>query len=211
MFDPGDDFPAVVDVLEAVTLERADGSPSTLVSAALRRFDRRFEAAPSEGVYQAAHAVWHLPAADLAQAPRPGDTVLDSLQRRWTIRAVEQTAAGTRWRVQTEAIGLDPARQDTLEVLQPVYTRTESGAEVATWQTVATGLAARIQPVAEQVHTAAGRQWTAARVTIYLAQPAAVDAGCRLRDAQGRVYSIVQIRRASRNDALLEIDAQRQP
>lgn len=211
MFDPGDDFPAVVDGLEAVTLERADGSASIPVSSALCLAERRQQAAPTEGVYQLARAVWHLSAAELPEAPRVGDVVVDASQRRWTILAVERAAAGTRWRLRTESRGLDAARQDTIDIEQPVYTKTESGDLVATWQAVATGLAARIQPVAETMHVQPGRVWTATRVIVYLAEPGAVDAQCRIRDSQGRVYTILQVRNAGRNDALVEIDALRQP
>ncbi len=211
MFDPGGDFPAVVDGLEAVTVERADGSASTPVSAALRLAERLQEGAPTEGVYQVARAVWHLPAAELPEAPRLGDVVVDGGQRRWTILAVERAAAGTRWRCRTEARALDPARQETIDIQQPVYTKTESGAWVATWQAVATGLPARIQPVKATMHAEPGRLWPATRVIVYLAQPAAVDAQCRLRDSQGHLYTILQVRNTSRNDALVEIDALRQP
>ena len=211
MFDPGDDFPAVVDALEAVTLVRADGSASVLLSAALRLAERAGQAAPTEGVYKAARLVWHLAASELPDAPRLGDAVLDAEGRRWTILAVERAAAGTRWRCQTELRQLDPARHDTIDIEQPVYTKTESGALLATWQTVADGLSARIQPVAEGPHGEPGRQWTRTRVTVYLPQGAPVDARCRLRDSQGRLYTICQVRSASRNDALLEIDALVQP
>lgn len=207
MFEPGDDFPAVVDGLEGVTLERADGSASSPISAALRLAERTRPAAPTEGVYRSVRVVWQLPASELAEAPRLGDAVVDASGRRWTILAVEGTAGGTRWRCQTEHRGLEPARHDTLDIEQPMYTKTESGALVTTWQVVATGVPARIQPLAESPHTEPGRQWSATRVAVYLAQGAPVDARCRLRDAQGRLYTILQIRNASRNDALLEIDA----
>lgn len=211
MFDPGDDFPAVVDGLEAVTLQRADGSASMPVSSALRLAERLHQAAPTEGVYQLARAVWHLPAAELPEAPRPGDVVVDASQRRWTVLVAERAAAGTRWRVRTEAHGLDPSRHDTIDIEQPVYTKSETGALRATWQAVATGLAVRIQPVAETMHAEPGRLFSGTRVVVYLAQPAAVDAQCRLRDSQGHLYTILQVRKLSRNDALVEIDALRQP
>lgn len=211
MFDPGDDFPAVVDRLEAITLVRSDGSASTPISAALRLAERVDPGAPTQGVYQAARAVWHVPAAELVEPPRLGDVVVDAEDRRWTILSVERAAAGTRWRCRTEARRLDPARQDTIAIEQPVYARTESGALVTTWQAVATGLAARIQPVTERMHVETGRQWSASRVVVYLAQPVAVDAQCRIRDSQDRLYTILQVRNVSRNDALVEIDALMQP
>ncbi len=209
MFDPSEDFLDVIDGLEAVTLARADGSPSVAVSHALRLAVRTREAAPAAGHCQASDVVWHLPAAELPEGPRLGDAIVDAADRRWTILEVHFAARGSRWRCTARDLAIAAGLDATVDVEQATYAKGESGADVPTWSVWRAGLAARIQPIAAEIRTAEGRQVAATRVTIYLAGDVGVDPAHRIRGPDGRIYTILGVRKASRADALVEIDAVR--
>ncbi len=120
MFDPSDDLSSVADGVETVTLlrrGRTPGDAGTAIAHALRRAITAGEAAmiasgdvrkqvPSGGQQLADDLVWHLPVAELPDAPRLGDVILDGDGRRWTILAVKLATLGVRWRCETRDVGI---------------------------------------------------------------------------------------------------------
>jgi head-tail adaptor len=207
MFDPSDDFPEVIDGLEAVTLARADGSPGVAVPSALRLATRTREAAPCGGHYQTSDVVWHLPTAELAEGPHLGDAIVDAAGQRWTILEVQCAGRGTRWRCAARNLAIAAGLDATVDIEQATYAKGASGTDVPTWTLWRAGVAARIQPVQSDVRTAAGRQCVETRVTIYLAEDVGVAPAHRIRGPEGGYYTILAVRKASRADALVEIDA----
>ncbi len=209
MFDPSDDFPDVIDGLEAVTLVRADGSPGVAVPSALRLATRSREAAPCAGHYATSDVVWNLPGAQLPDGPRLGDTIVDASGQRWTVLEVQRAARGTRWRCAARHLAIAGGLDAAIDIEQATLAKGESGVDVPTWTVWRAGVPARIQPIRTHTLTAEGRQLAATCVTIYLAEDVGVDPTHRIRGPDGRIYTIQAVRKASRADALVEIDAVR--
>ena len=97
-FDPSDDLADVTDGLTPVTVTRPGSSTATDVAHALRRSVRTREAEESEGRYTASDVAWHLPAAELTAAPRPGDVIVDGDGQRWTVLDVQEARLAGTWR-----------------------------------------------------------------------------------------------------------------
>jgi len=71
---------------------------------------------PSGGWQLADDLVWHLPVAELPDAPRLGDVILDGIGRRWTILAVKLATLGVRWRCETRDVAIAAGLDDAISV-----------------------------------------------------------------------------------------------
>jgi len=207
MFDPSDDFPSVTDALEAVTVRRPGSSDATVVAHALRQAVRTREAERSEGRYTSADVVWHLPAAEIAQPPRPGDMLVDAAAGRWTVLEVAQATLRSRWRCVARNLAVLHGLDDCIDLEKADFARGEGGAEEPTWHVWKAGLRARIQPGSADLQTEHDRQGIAARFKVFLADEVPIDHTLRIRGPDGAIYAITGYRKADAIDALLEIDA----
>ena len=89
--DLSDDLGRIADGLEAVTLARRGSTPGGTpapIAHALRRSVSIREAAASDGRYTTADVTWHLPVAELGQAPRLGNLIRSGDGRQWTVLEV---------------------------------------------------------------------------------------------------------------------------
>jgi hypothetical protein len=212
MFDPSDDFAAVTDGLAPVTVTRPGTSVRTEVAHALRQAVRTRQSEQSAQSAQrppAADVVWHLPAAELAQAPRPGDVILDADGTRWTILEVRPTMLGARWRCVARNLALYHGLDAYVDVEKVAYVKGSGGADEPTWHVWKTGLRAKIRAQIAAVGQEQERQLAAARFTVFLAEDLAMDHTHRIRAADGTIYAIVGWHKADRIDALMEIDTVR--
>jgi len=205
-FDPSQDFTDVVDGLAPVTLECRDGSASVAVSRALRRAIRTREAAPSGGWYTASDLVWHLPVAELAEAPRLGDVIIDADGRRWTVLDVQHAVLEGRWRCVTRDLAIVHGLDQHVDIDQALYGKSDDGAAEPTWRPWKTAVPARIQPCQSVTTADQGRIRAETRWTIFFGEDLDLDHTHRIRGPDGTVYRILAVRRAERIDALLEID-----
>jgi hypothetical protein len=212
MFDPSDDFAAVADGLAPVTVTRPGTSARTEVAHALRQTVRTGQPEPSAQSRErppAADLVWHLPAAELPQAPRPGDVILDAQGARWTILEVRQTMLGDRWRCPARNLALYHGLDAYVDIEEVTYAKGSGGADEPTWHVWKAGLRAKIRPQSAAVGQEQGRQRAEARFTVFLAEDLELDYTHRIRAADGAIYAIVGWRKADRIDALMEIDVVR--
>jgi hypothetical protein len=207
-FDPGDDFANVADRLEPLTLLRP-GSAATSVGGALRAAVSTAEARASDGKYTAGDVVWHLPAGEVSSPPVPGDVIVDAAGGRWTVLAVGEATAGSRWRCVSRNLAIVHGLDQHVDIEQAVYAKGEHGAEQAAWRPWRTGVAARIQPVQSTATDEHQRRVTTAAFVVYLAESLAVDHTHRIKSPDGTVYRVVGSRRAERIDALMEVDVVR--
>jgi hypothetical protein len=208
-FNPNDDFVTVTDGLAAVTVSRPDGSLTVEVAHALRLAVKTREARRSGGRYTASDVVWHLPAAELPEAPRLGDLIVDADSRKWTILQVREVTEGRRWRCVTRNLAIVHGLDQKIDLERASYTKTPSGVLEATWQPWRTGLSARIQPRTLEVEKQQDRLASVAQFTVYLTENVPVDHTHRIKGPDGTRYRILGSRRAERIDALLEIDVVR--
>jgi hypothetical protein len=198
MFDPTDDFETVADGTETVTLLRRGstlGDNGTVIAHALRRGMTANEAAivargdihknvPSDGQHTAFFLAWHLPISELPLEPRLGDAILDGNGQRWTILVVKRVTLGTRWRCETKNVTVAFGLDDTISVL-----KTSDG---TTWRTWRTGIRARIQPLETKIVADADTPYTTRTYRIFTEENLELDHLCRIRGADGSIYSITR-------------------
>jgi hypothetical protein len=222
MFNPHDDFAAVADGLETVTLLRRGNMPGatgTLVAHALRRAMTASEATiaaagdvhkqvASGGQQTAADLTWHLSAAELADAPQLGDVIVDGAGQRWTILAVKLTTFGSRWRCTSRNVAVAFGLDDTISVLKAAYVKSACGAAEPMWRTWKTGVRARIQPQETKIVADAETHGAATRYRIFVEEELDLDQTCSIRGADGILYKIVSTSGAQRIGELQVIDAE---
>ncbi len=208
------DLAQVADGLEAVTLRRRGSSPAApgaVIGHALRRAVTTREAAASDGHYTASDVTWHLPVAELPAAPRLGDVLCDAAGRRWTVLDVAGTTLGSRWRCAARSLAVVYGLDDTISVLQAVYTPGAGGAAVPAWQVWLTGIRARIQPVAAQSDVLHAAWQTVTRYRIFVEQTLSLDHTHRIRGPDGTVYKILGATAAELIGELESIEAEVTP
>jgi hypothetical protein len=201
MFDPSDDLSIVADGTETVTLlrrGRTPGDAGTVIAHALRRAITAGEAAmvttgdvrkqvPSGGWQRADDLVWHLPVAELPEAPRLGDAVLDGAGRRWTILTVKVATLGVRWRCETRDIAIAAGLDDAISVQ-----KNAGDSASPNWRTWKAGIRARIQPLETTIDASRETPSTMRRCRIFLDENLDLDHTCRIRGADGTVYTILR-------------------
>jgi hypothetical protein len=217
MFDPSDDLSTVADGTETVTLlrrGRTPGDAGTVIANALRRAITAGEAAivsssdvrkqaPSGGRQLADDLVWHLPVAELPDAPRLGDAILDGDGRRWTILTVKLATLGARWRCETRNLAIAVGLDDTISVQKNVG---DSSSPI--WQTWKTGLRARIQPLKTTINSTAATPSTIALYRIFVEENIELDHTCRIRGPNGTIYTITSAIGAEQIGELQVIEAE---
>jgi hypothetical protein len=214
MFDPSDDLIDIADNLEPVTLLRRGGTSGTVIPHALRRAMSASEATivargdvhkivPSGGQHAAATVIWHLPVSELAVAPRLGDVILDAQNQRWTILNVKQTTLASRWRCETNNVVIAFGLDDTISVLKPT-----NGSSGPPWRIWRTGVRARIQPIETKITTDYYDTTTTTRCRIFVEEQLELDHTCRIRAADGTLYSILNTTGAERIGELQVIEVQ---
>ncbi len=208
-FDPGNDFPNVVDRGEAVTLRRPGSTATATTSGALRQAVTTREAETSRGEYTTSDIVWHLPASDITDQPGPGDVIVDGDDTRWTILAVTRTTADSRWRCVCRNLAVAHRLDQYVNIERAVYTKDIRGAMQATWRPWRTGLAARIQAVGANNIDKHQQDATRAEFQVFLADSIALDHTHRIKGPDGTLYQITGFKKPDRIDTLMEVDAVR--
>jgi hypothetical protein len=218
-FRLGDDFAAVADGMETVTLLRRGSGPAvgTVIARALRRAMTAGEATvvnrgdvhkrvPGGGRHTAADVTWHLPAAELPDAPKLGDVILDAAGRRWTILEVKLATLGSRWRCPARNVAVAYGLDDTVSLLRATSDPANPGE--TTWRLWRTGVRARIQPIDARVSTTEDSPSTRLRFRVFVEDDLDVDHTCRLRGPDGTVYTITGAVGAERIGELQVIEAE---
>ena len=217
MFDPSDDFVAITDGTEAVTLLRRGstlGVAGTAIAHALRRAMTAGEAAvvnrgdvrkkvASSGRHIAATVVWHLPIAELPVVPGLGDWILDGDGQRWTILTVKRATLGARWRCETKNVAIAFGLDDTIAVLKNVNTVSEP-----VWRTWRTGVRARIQPSEVKIASDETSASTTKCYRIFVEENLELDHTCCIRGVDGTIHTITRTLGTERIGELQVIETQ---
>jgi len=210
-FDPGNDLVRVADGLLPVCLHRPGTSHAIPIAQALRQ-SRAAPCAQRSGAEPPARdVVWHLPAEQLPITPRPGDVLVASDGRRWTVLTVEEATLGSRWRcVCRDLIEMHGLNQ-SIDIEKASYRKAAQGQQEIDWHTWRTGVRARIQPVSSKTASEHPLPATVARYRIYCLEDLELNHHHRIRGPDGARYRILGTSKADRIDALLEIDVVKLP
>jgi head-tail adaptor len=193
---------AYFDGLEPITLLAPGTADAIAVGQALRRRPSRRELEASGGKYLADDIRWHLPAAEVAEAPLPGARIVDANHESWTVLAVDRETLGSRWACWSRNLAIAGGLDEVIALQQAAWTKDSHGAPLAVWSTYRTGVRARVQPVEADVRQERDQLLTHRRYRVFVAEPLTLDDNFRLlRD--GRLYHIVGYDRPQRIDELL--------
>ncbi|MCE5301844.1 MAG: hypothetical protein LLF97_01895 [Planctomycetaceae bacterium] len=217
-FNPQEDFSAVVDGFETVTLVRRGGATRTVVHA-LRRATTIAEGVigsssdvrrqvPSGGRLVAVDLAWHLSIAELPEAPQLGDAIVDGEGQRWTIVEVKRNALVARWRCAARNIAVAFGLDDTISVLKAAYVKNSCGAAEPIWRLWRSGVRARIQPIKTSVVADESTRGIAASYRIFVAEELDLDQTCRIRGSDGTLYTVKSASGAERLGELQTIEAE---
>lgn len=207
-FDPSADFASIVDGLQAVTLDPRTGADVS-IQHALRRAITRREVGQSNGYYTSSDVRWHLPVEECATEPKPGDVIVEG-STRWTVMEVERATFSTRWSCLCRNVAVVYSLDATVDLLKATYAKGEGGATEPTWVVVESDLGARIQPVSWESGVENDARRTAERFQVFIASALTLDAGgvYRLRDQDGRLFSVLSMTGSERIGELQTIDAE---
>lgn len=208
-FDLQTDFAAVADRLEAITLQRADGSGVVAISAALRRAITTREAAISDGKYTTADVRWHLAASELAEPPQIGDQIIDDASEAWTILETKSATCGSRFECIARKLAIAGGLNTLVTIRREVATQGTSGAVERTWEVYRINVRARIQEQAAERSEQHGRQSGVVTAKVYLAEQILVDNGFQIVAADGTLYEVTGFESPDSIGSLFVINAER--
>lgn len=203
------DLAEVADALQAVTLRRRGSDQATTIPHALRGAATRGEVEASDGQVHAADVVWHWPVAELAEAPRLGDLVVDAAGTRWTVLEVGQATVGTRWRCHTRNLLVSAGLDALVTIERAELVKGEAGALEPRWAAEWAGVRARIQPQQAQTRVDHAELRTERHYRITVAEELPVDSTHRVAAADGSTFRIVGWERSQRIDQLPVLLAER--
>jgi hypothetical protein len=204
-FTPGTDFETITDGLQAVTLDRRNAA-NTSVTNALQRAVGTSEAAASNGKYTAEDVRWHLPIAECATRPDPGDRILDGGGDYWTVLAVREATLSRRWACICRNVEVVNHLDTTLTIEKATWAKGTGGAMEASysvWRVVR----GRIQPLTADIVDEQGAARTAIGYRIYIGEDLAITQDHRVKDPAGNYYRIDGYTRSEDIGGLQTIDA----
>ncbi len=203
------DFAAVADGLEAVSLERADGSGSAAIAAALRRAITTREAAISDGKYTTADVRWHLPADELDAAPRLADRIVDGSGEAWTILETQLATCGSRFVCVARNLAIAGELNTLVTIRREIATKGTSGAVERSWENFRINVRARIQERAAERSEQHGRQSGVVTAKVYVAEQIPVDNGFQIVAPDGTLYEVTGYESPDDIGRLFVINAER--
>jgi hypothetical protein len=217
-FTTNNDFAAITDGLESVTLLRRESltEPGETISYALRRTidtaevigDNR-KTIESDGRYTATDTVWNLSIDQLTDAPRLGDVLQDAAGCRWTILEVRLVLFRSRWRCHTRALSIAYGLEDLIDILQAEYTQSESGVTETTWTVLQAGVRGRIQPIETKIIDDQSTRKSVHRCRIILEESFDLDHTHRLRGPDGTLYRLTSVAGFPKLGELQTIDVEK--
>lgn len=208
MLEPGDDLALVSDGLKPVSLLRPGSSAVTPIGLALRQALRIQADEETDAQHGWADVVWHVPASQAAEGLQPGDVLVEADGRRWTLLRTRLTALDSRWRCVGRDLALAHGLDQYVDIEKATFAKSDGGADVPAWHVWRTGLPARIEATGREVRTEQGRQFTLLRAKVFLTEAIELDHTCRIRAADGSIYTVLGIRGAPSLGMPMEVDAE---
>jgi len=196
------DFAAIIDGGEPITLRRRANAETIAVAKAWRYASHTDEAEPANGRVARHDVEWQFAWDDAHDLPRLGDVLIDASDRCWTILAVDELGAKTRLRCTTRNLRLVVQLEDRVDVQRAIWGEVGGQPAIVGWQTIRAALPARIQPERLTVDNDVTPANSVATYRILLGEQLTLDADCRFVDPRGGVYQLVEYIQADRIDAL---------
>ena len=189
-FDPSTDFEDITDGLQAVTLNRRGSSSNVAVAKALQRAVTTSEVAASDGQYTQGDVRWHLPIAEVADAPKIGDSIVDAAEDYWEVMTVQLATLSKRWLCVSRNVIVMYGLDDRVTIEVAAFSKGTGGAAERSWSTYKQVRANIIETTADtEVREGASR--TAKQYDIVIVTDIAIGHQHRIKDEKGKLYTIV--------------------
>ena len=204
-FDPTADFATIVDRTEDVVLTRSESLATVAITGALRIQVTEQEAATSGGKYTRNDVRWSLVADQLSEPPRLGDTLTDSDATVWTILEVELATSASRYECTTRHVSIIEGLNQQIDIQQAAWTKGDSGAVTASWNTIQTNVPARIQPLQRDIVVEHHHRIQRTTHSVFVADTFDWTGNHRIVDRAGKIYDVIRQEESERIDELDEI------
>lgn len=201
---------AVFDGTEPVTLRRRGEATGLSIVRALRRAVSQRESDPSDGICRAADVRWHLPAHEVADAPTPGATIVDTAGEVWTVLSVERATLGNRFACACRNLAIAGGLDEFVTLQRAAWSLDPHGAPLPAWTSAGPPLRARVQPIDATVADRHDQPAMQKRFSVFLAETIPLDTNCRLIH-DGVAYRITNYERPQRIDELFVVEVEPEP
>src|SRR5262245_26129192 len=142
-----DDFDAIIDLVEAVTLKRRGSSATIVVPKAWRYSSLTQQVEPGMPGVARDDVVWQFHWGPEVDPPRIGDSIIDAANDCWTILSVEERGANTRLRCVARNLQIVHQLFDRVEIQAAIWEDSGGGPEIVGWTVLRSAVSARIQPI----------------------------------------------------------------
>jgi hypothetical protein len=200
--DVADDFDAIIDTAEAITLKRRSSATTIAVPKAWRYSSLSQQAEAGMPGVARSDVVWQFSWAAGVDPPRIGDALIDAANDCWTILSVEERGAKTRLRCNARNLRIVYELVDRIEIQEAIWEDSGSGPEIVGWRTLRAAVPARIQPDRTTVDTTADPPTSTATFRVMLADDTRLDHNHRLVGPDGTMYELLEYTQAERFDTL---------
>jgi hypothetical protein len=205
--DTTEDFLAITDHLQTVTILRP-GSSFSVVLEALRTSTYARTERSKLGRHEQHDAIWHLPITTPDVPPELGDQILDIHGSRWTILSFRRSIDGARWRVITRDMAAAHRLNEFIDIDQATFELDDRGNETPVWHPWQTGLPARLELEAVELQRDKEPIGTTRQMVIHLSEPLSLDHTHRVRHPDGRTFQILRCRRKQEVGATFQVEVE---
>lgn len=200
--DIQDDFDAIIDLVEAVTLKRRGSATTITVPKAWRYSSLSQQAEPGLAGVAQDDVVWQFHWGAEIDPPRIGDAIIDAANHCWTILSVEERGAKTRLRCVTRNLQIVYQLSDRVEIQAAVWEDEGDGPEIVGWTVLRSAVPARIQPLQTTIDNTVDPPTSITTFRIILGDDTPLDHNHRLLGTDGSVFQLLEYSDADRIDAL---------
>jgi hypothetical protein len=185
-----DELSQFADRLETITYLRRGQTRGITIPGVLRRHVTLRREDRDDG-WSGADAVWHIPEHAVAGGLRPGDRLIDAMNRHWTVLVVSPTASG-RVMAWTRDWSASFSAARTVDVEKADIVQGESGEPIVRWRTVAAAVPAEFVSCQSPPVEASASNLPVYRVLVLWDGP---PGRYRIKTDDGHLYSVLKMER----------------
>ena len=200
-FDVRDDFAAIVDGGEPISLRRQGSADLISVPRAWRFSSETTELRTGIADVARNDIVWQFSWDESLDLPNLGDVIIDSADRCWTIVSVSEFRAKSRLRCLARNLYFVHAINDRIEIQEAIWDG-ELEPMVVGWRVLRSAVPARIQPTRVTVESEESPVSSESLYRIVLGEQIPLDHNHRLIGPDGSIYEITTYEDAERIDTL---------
>lgn len=204
VFDPGDDFPDVVDGTQAVVLIDRDGTEVPVDKAWHGRV-QTVDAVEGDGKLRQVNTTWHLTASSVSTQPALGAAIVDGGGARWTILEVLAETQGARFACRARRLEITGGKETRVTIQQATHAKGAHGSATAVWKNYKVGVPATIRPLSTTMQVENDLRQRETLHAVYFLEDLPLSDDHRLFDAEGNAYRVQEITSQARLAAAMRV------